>query len=1036
MATYTQGYQPYMPDWQPFTPDYKFLSDVLEIKTNRYNTNYKALNDLYSKVVYSDLSRKDTQEMRNQYAEILGKELQMVSGMDLSVAQNVDAAKQLFKPFFEEDLIVKDLVYTKQYQNEMQYANMLMNSPDKDQREMYWQTGVKALEYQIEDFKNASKDKALSMGTPRYVADADLYQKSIDFLKASGLDVTQEYVDETGFWIVKDKNGNLITEQAFQMAQRALSDDPLVQQAYYADAYVKSRDFAKAGMDAGQFENVDEGQAAWATETIKTIETQLAARSIQQQEKVQQLKNANINWEQYVKEQGIIPGSDEEKMLIAEKGSLEAALQGLDATEQALKNSQGSPDQSTQGLLNRAYNLLMGYNLQNDLSAAAISYSNINRSRELKVNDYKKQELQFKYDMAKISQQHQNQLDLEDEKHKNRLELEDYKNRLANPIGSFLSTLFSGTDNTKQGTEQVLIDPQTGKAVDPETADYVQLVNAKIEQLREDVTNQQVDVSLKALEMLENNPNNFYTVNDKIQGDLPTIRRELLKPENAGIADSLYKKMANQFRNSDELLRKNPNFVKGNLGVQYQQMAEEFNKITAKRLQFDNAITMGYDVMLQNFTTALSTDLTKEIKKVKEELRSGAPNIFTKNKSTGSVEFMTEDEFINAYVAKARTGKIAGEDFTVTHTKYITDKGMVKVAGGEYDYPKRRVTEFSVDKAIKWAKESYANQKTVINSTLNGTLETIAEQEGAKTNPQVRMFQPWDPNQYMRGTSMEEMQTGDALKSPYYSVQINPPLMTKDGKQASAISELVTQVRQTPNQEIMFHRGDIGLKAPGDVNMNASDAKARQIYDLWIQELSRFTDPKASKTNMPSATIGYAPSYGPTGKATLGKDEAAYVISFSPDWLKSLQGTANKPGVLTEKELNDFTTITISFPQEKDMNSRKAGQYNFSAVRNEVLYSPQKQMVQTIDSGGQIRVYPSADGSFIMETTPLQYNPSTGNFDPISPIRVNISQIQAEANETIGFLDNIVSEEILKLNYIANQNNSDQQANKKSKIKK
>ena len=94
MATYTQGYQPYMPDWQPFTPDYKFLSDILEVKTNRYNTNYKALNDLYSKVVYSDLSRKDTQDMRNQYAETLGKQLEIVSGMDLSVAQNVDSAKQ------------------------------------------------------------------------------------------------------------------------------------------------------------------------------------------------------------------------------------------------------------------------------------------------------------------------------------------------------------------------------------------------------------------------------------------------------------------------------------------------------------------------------------------------------------------------------------------------------------------------------------------------------------------------------------------------------------------------------------------------------------------------------------------------------------------------------------------------------------------------------------------------------------------------------------------------------------------------------
>lgn len=1026
MATYTQGSQPYMPNWQPFTPDYKFLSDVLDVKTNRYNTNYKALNDLYSKVVYSDLSRADTQDIRNQYAENLGKQLQLISGMDLSVAQNIDSAQQLFKPFYEEDLVVKDLVFTKQYQNEMQYANMLMNSPNKDQREMYWQTGVKALEYQMQDFKNASQDKALSMGTPRYIGDADLYQKSLDFLKTSGLDVTQEYVDEKGFWIVKDRNGNLITEQAFQMAQRALSDDPIVQQAYYADAYVRSRDFAEEGIKAGQFSSVDEGQAIWAKETISAFESQLAARSIQQQEKVNELKNVNINWEQYSKEQGIIPGSDEEKIFISQKGSLEAALQGLNSTEQVLKSSQGSPDQSTQGLLNRAYNLLMGYNLQNDLSAAAISHSNINRSRELKPTKYQ----EFKYDMAKIAQQAENEKVLEAIKQDNRKDLEKYKYELENPYASAMDELFSdlGVD-TKQGTEAVLIDPTTGKAVDPTKADYVAINNAKIEQYRQTVTSDQVDLAVATLEMLEPSADNFYIVNENIKGDLPTIKEELLKTENAGIADTFYKKMARAF---GDAIRKNPNFVKGNLGVQYQQMNEKFAEVTAKRLQFENLITTGYDVMLQNFTTAISTDLTKEIKKVKEELRSGAPNIFTKNKSTGSVDFITEDEFINAYVAKARAGKIAGEDFIVTYTKYDTDRGMIKI-GMDFEHPSRKVTEFSTDKAIKWAKESYANQKKVINSTLNGSLETVAEQEGAKTNSQVRMFQPWDPDQYMRGISTEQMEIGDALKNRYYTVQFNPSIMRTNLEQITALGEVMNQVKRTSDQDLKFYKGDIGTKDPDDVSV---DPKARQIYDAWIQDVSRFQDPKASTENLPNATIGYAPAYGPTGKKTLGKDKAAYVISFSPKWLKSLQGTANKPGILSENEFNDYTTITISFPQSKDMNPKKAGQYNFSAVTSELMSSPNKQIVKSIDAGGQITIYPDGNNNLIMQTTPLQYNSSTGNFDPLPPRKINMTQIKTERDETIGFYDKIYQEELSKMYSIAQQNNFDQNNNKKTKLKK
>lgn len=1051
MATYTQGYQPYMPDWQPFTPDYKFLSDVLEVKTNRYNTNYKALNDLYSKVVYGDLSRKDTQDMRNQYAENLGKQLEMVSGMDLSVAQNVDAAKQLFKPFFEEDLIVKDLVFTKQYKDQMQYANMLMNSPDKDQREMYWQTGVKALEYQLEDFKNAAEDRALSMGTPRYVADADLYEKSIEFLKKSGLDVTQEYVDETGFWIVKDRNGNLITEQAFKMAQRALMDDPLVQQAYYTDAYVKSRDFAKAGMDAGRFANVDQGQAAWAQETITRVEAQIAARSIKEKDKVDKLKNANVNWDEYVKQQGVIPGSDEDKEYVTQKRSYEAALEGLKMTEETLKNSQGSPDQSTQGLLNRAYNLLMGYNLQDDLSAAAISYSNINKSRELKVNEYKKQQLQFQHDFSKMAMQHQYNLAMEDVKQRNRIELEKAKAQISDPFGSLLNQLF-GTDplTNKQGTEQVMIDPTTGKPVDPETADYLQITNAKVETLRQDVTERQVDLSLRALERLQPNANNYYVVNESIKGDLPTIKKLLMNPANAGAADDFYKRMANSFRDPKELMQQNPNFVKRNGGADYQTMAKEFDQVTSRRMQLDHVISTGNQVMYDNFLKVIKTDLTKETQMVRSELKTGTPSIF-QNLSGGALDIKSEAEFITEYVNKAKSGKLknpeprtgffsrgngADENFMVTYDQYQTNQGMRKTAGGDFEYPKKRVTEFSLSKATESAKEAYARQKSLINNTLNGTLETVAEQEGLKTNANVRMFQPWDPYQYMRGKSLEQMETGDALKTPYYQTEVDPVTMRKDIGQIQALSDLINQVKRTPSQSLIFTAGDVGTMSSDDVNMNTNNPKAKEIYNLWVQDMARFRDPKASKTNMPNVTIGYAPSYGPTGEETLGKDKAAYVLSFSPEWLKSLQGTANKPGIIGEKELQTYSQITISFPQSEDINPRKSGEFNFSAVRNEVMYSPQKQMVKSVDGGGSLRVYPDANSNFIAEIRPLQYNPQTGNFDDAGILRYNLTDQMNQANESIGYIDELVSVYYGNLEAVGRQNNQDQSNNKKVKAKK
>ena len=151
MATYIKGVTDYIPVLEPFKPDYKFLSDVLTVRQDRYDTNYKSLNNLYSKVVYAPLSREDNQQKRDQYANQLSNGLKQVTGLDLSLQQNVDVAKGLFKPFFEDKAVIKDMGFTKQYQKQMQQANSFMTSSSDKMRDKYWQIGVQDLKYQMDD---------------------------------------------------------------------------------------------------------------------------------------------------------------------------------------------------------------------------------------------------------------------------------------------------------------------------------------------------------------------------------------------------------------------------------------------------------------------------------------------------------------------------------------------------------------------------------------------------------------------------------------------------------------------------------------------------------------------------------------------------------------------------------------------------------------------------------------------------------------------------------------------------------------------
>ena len=422
MATYVPGVGSYLPDFKPFTPDYKFLSNVLDTKTQKYESNYKALNDLYGKVVYGNLSRKDTQEMRDQYAENLAPKLQQIAGLDLSMAQNVDSAKALFRPFFEEDLIVKDLVQTKKYRNEMSYANRLKNSMVDEERQKYWQTGVQKMQFEMEDFVDASQDAALTMATPTYTPNANLYEKALQVLNESGLETdVVTTISENGEWMIHRKNGDLITNEALTLVQKTLKDDPMVIGAYHADAYVRARSFAQTGVDDGKFASIDQGQNVWATGKIQEVESEIEKRQAALAEKKKQAQQKNEAWNQSNKQDPIIKGSPEEKAANESKSDLSAVRERLAEIDKLYDNQpQSEKDFKTNGeynagntksLLNRAYSLMMNMGMETDLQSAAINYSKKGMMSKLEANEYAVLAKRQKYDMQKIAAQHKFKLE-------------------------------------------------------------------------------------------------------------------------------------------------------------------------------------------------------------------------------------------------------------------------------------------------------------------------------------------------------------------------------------------------------------------------------------------------------------------------------------------------------------------------------------------------------------------------------------------------------------------------------------------------
>ena len=137
MATYLPNVNKYVSKTESFTPNFKFISDALAQRQDRYDTNYRKMNNLYGSVVHADLTRQDNKDIRDNYAKELAPKLQQISGVDFSLQQNVDAAKALFTPFFNDNKMVRDIVFTKRHQSEMQkFQNFRQSNDEETQKEI------------------------------------------------------------------------------------------------------------------------------------------------------------------------------------------------------------------------------------------------------------------------------------------------------------------------------------------------------------------------------------------------------------------------------------------------------------------------------------------------------------------------------------------------------------------------------------------------------------------------------------------------------------------------------------------------------------------------------------------------------------------------------------------------------------------------------------------------------------------------------------------------------------------------------------
>lgn len=388
MATYIPGVTDYIPQIQPFQPDYNFLGNIMQTRQSRYDASHKQLSSVYGTLLNSPMTRDENINKRDQFFKSVDGDIKRMSGLDLSLKQNQEAAMQVFKPFYEDKDMVKDMVWTKNYHNELQRAEGFKYCVDPDKcGGQYWQGGVEALQYRAEEFKNASKDEALNFSNASFTPLVNVMDKAMKSAKDAGFKVSFDSVQ--GGYIVTDKNGERMVAPLKSFFLSKFGGDPAVMDYYKTQAYIQRKQFTRQNAIAMGGE--DKATLAYMNNVYQHVTESIDkahAKASQDHDRVGIFKTG---LEQKVKRDGALASdkslfdmynsiTEQEATTAQTKEITKTASDNLAATKNFTNNAKMVGDHLDQ---------LMGFAmLDKEVGNAAKAYADLTSERDIKADPY------------------------------------------------------------------------------------------------------------------------------------------------------------------------------------------------------------------------------------------------------------------------------------------------------------------------------------------------------------------------------------------------------------------------------------------------------------------------------------------------------------------------------------------------------------------------------------------------------------------------------------------------------------------------
>ena len=971
MATYLPNVNKYVSKTEAFTPDFKFLSDALGRRQDRYDTNYRKMNNLYGSVVHADLSREDNRRIRDTYAEELAPKLQQISGVDFSLQQNVQSAKALFTPFFEDEKIVRDIVFTKRFKTEQQRFQGWRGSEDEEIRKKYWDGGVQALNYSMADFQKFSREESMNVQLPEAVEHVNLVQVGIDALKELGMDVTDVSFSKDGNYKITQKNGVALTRRqvgvdpvtgdpiytnpAQNFLLQTTLDDPRVQRFYQTEFYVKARQFYEE--NAEKYGGEEAAEKVFYEQMISDYSIKHAEEEPKKEAEHTSALEAKNNWEAYKEKYGNpVIGSEEHKKYAQAYNEYIAVANGRKLYNKS-HDLISTESKSLDDLKMKATKAYMQYNIDADTREAAKFYADVNSERTIEADKFALQNHKHRLDQVMEEQKAANK----------RMQTMFEKGYVMDENGNMLPMPWAETGGNNTSTNQQQIFGTTGgqdavPGSGEETssvyknedgivniiADNAAISEQKISQIRDLRWNSIEKYYQVKAEDIGDDDNVYSAEGMKIDGVFMTwaeAKEYFIKPENKAKFKEEYDKIEAIYR--DETT--GPSLQKDNPAL-YNQIHRNVMQIEGESIKLFSGWKKQREVY-RDVVNLLSADGTLNSYQLK--LLDAYPLINSRGKMLNPDTIVGEmkSDFAN-WFNQSGLGD-SRPSVTEEHEEIAEQFGFKDgedLLDNIYSSGKRTNDINSVSKEHfsnmydEWVgKDDAQSLYTEVINAMNKKMQT------AEAIPGIQTF---NMGSYL--TNQEQGGSGGMIYNYYDSDYVSGQVNVKANTQLALINLMM---KNSPKQDYTILLGDRS-DSYSAVSDPAAEAVLKEIFGNLKRDPDSFT-----KGTEPNFTIRWAENMG--GEAGGGK-HSGWVITLREGYastIKSSHATVNNNLVLGSQLKNNSITV---------FTSEEYGQSNPNSVKNtyvgitEWLVDMNKTRVIDND-GGRIVFWRNSDGQMLVK---------------------------------------------------------------------